>query len=272
MLGNFSCFCCHLLRLLSKLTFLKKSSFRNTIRVTNSLDQDQDWRSVDPDLGQNCLQRSSAEVKSRWQLASWDGGLNFGLSFQIVCMRGEGPGKTECLCRLGSAFAPHIFKISWAGLFGAICTSCSHNCQCFALILSPSVNSYGHVGAVSSPNHTFSSASLTKQLTSTSCTYFTCNWQQPCLNQQKEENGRINYFMINLHESMGPGRDQTRDPMWCSIWLDKIKIWSANHNKSCCLLKYFRSLLVKPCEPRSDCSILTRVHTVYRHIHISQYC
>ena len=22
----------------------------------------------------------------------------------------------------------------------------------------------------------------------------------------------MNYFMINLHESMGPGRDQTRDP------------------------------------------------------------
>ena len=29
-----------------------------------------------------------------------------------------------------------------------------------------------HVGTVSSPNHTFSCASLTKRLTSTSCTYF----------------------------------------------------------------------------------------------------
>ena len=25
-----------------------------------------------------------------------------------------------------------------------------------------------------------------------------------------------NYFMINLHESMGPGRDRTRDPWICS--------------------------------------------------------
>ena len=26
----------------------------------------------------------------------------------------------------------------------------------------------------------------------------------------REENDRRNYFMINLHESMGPGRDRTR--------------------------------------------------------------
>ena len=35
-------------------------SFRNTIRVSKSLDPDQDRRSVGPDLGQNCLQRISA--------------------------------------------------------------------------------------------------------------------------------------------------------------------------------------------------------------------
>ena len=34
------------------------------------------------------------------------------------------------------------------------------------------VNRYGHGGTVSSPNHTFSWASLNKQLTSTLCTYF----------------------------------------------------------------------------------------------------
>ena len=34
------------------------------------------------------------------------------------------------------------------------------------------VNSYGHVEMVSSPNYTFSWASLTRQLTSTLCTYF----------------------------------------------------------------------------------------------------
>ena len=36
------------------------------------------------------------------------------------------------------------------------------------------------------------------------------------MNQRKEENDRRNYFMINLHESMGPGRDRTRDPLICS--------------------------------------------------------
>ena len=54
MLGNFSCFRCRLL------TFFKvifsKDSFRNTIRVSNSLDPDQDRHSFDPDLGLNCVQ------------------------------------------------------------------------------------------------------------------------------------------------------------------------------------------------------------------------
>ena len=39
-----------------KLTFFKKS-FRNTIRVSNSLDPDQARHFVGPDLGTNCLQR-----------------------------------------------------------------------------------------------------------------------------------------------------------------------------------------------------------------------
>ena len=47
----------------SKLTFSKKS-FRNTIRVSNGLDPDQDQRSVGPDLGPNCLQRFTADEKS----------------------------------------------------------------------------------------------------------------------------------------------------------------------------------------------------------------
>ena len=42
----------------------------------------------------------------------------------------------------------------------------------FWLILYVSVNRYGLVETVSSPNHTFSWASLTKRLTSTLCTYF----------------------------------------------------------------------------------------------------
>ena len=32
----------------------------------------------------------------------------------------------------------------------------------------------------------------------------------------REENGGRNYFMINLHESMGPGWNQTRDTWICS--------------------------------------------------------
>ena len=42
---------------------------------------------------------------------------------------------------------------------------------CFDLMLYLPVNSYGHVRTVSSPNHTFTWASLTKWLTGTLCTY-----------------------------------------------------------------------------------------------------
>ena len=56
--GYFSCFLssadC------SKSTFLK-NSFRNTIRVSNSLDPDQARQKVGPDLGPNCLLRLSAD-------------------------------------------------------------------------------------------------------------------------------------------------------------------------------------------------------------------
>ena len=34
--------------------------------------------------------------------------------------------------------------------------------------------------------------------------------------QRREENDRRN-FMIKLHESMGPGRDRTRDPWICLL-------------------------------------------------------
>ena len=40
-----------------------KNSFRNTIRVLNSLDLDQDQCSVGPYLGLNCLLRLSADNK-----------------------------------------------------------------------------------------------------------------------------------------------------------------------------------------------------------------
>ena len=45
-------------------------------------------------------------------------------------------------------------------------------CFCLFCCFTSQVNSYGHGGTVSSPSHTFSWASLNKQLTSSSCTYF----------------------------------------------------------------------------------------------------
>ena len=48
-------FCC--LLIFSNLTF-SKNSIRNTIRVLNSLDPDQDLHTAEPDLGKNCYQRS----------------------------------------------------------------------------------------------------------------------------------------------------------------------------------------------------------------------
>ena len=54
------------------LTFFKiiffKNSFRNTIRLSNSLDPDQARHFVGLDLGPNCLQRSSADDNiPHWQ-------------------------------------------------------------------------------------------------------------------------------------------------------------------------------------------------------------
>ena len=51
--GYFWCCCCTLT--FFKINVLKTKKYRNTIRVSNCLDQDQDQRSVGPDLGPNCL-------------------------------------------------------------------------------------------------------------------------------------------------------------------------------------------------------------------------
>ena len=42
----------------------QKNSFKNPIKVSNSLDPDQDRQSVSPDLGKNYLQRLSTDDKS----------------------------------------------------------------------------------------------------------------------------------------------------------------------------------------------------------------
>ena len=44
---------------------ISKTSFKNTIRLSNTLDPDQARHFVVPDLGPNCLQRLSADGASR---------------------------------------------------------------------------------------------------------------------------------------------------------------------------------------------------------------
>ena len=47
-----------------------KNSFRNMIRVSNSLDPDQARHSVGADLGLNCLQKLSADKARRYRVKS----------------------------------------------------------------------------------------------------------------------------------------------------------------------------------------------------------
>ena len=102
---------------------------------------------------------------------------------------------------------------------------------CLFCCFTSQVNSYGHCGTVSSPNHTFSWAGLNKPLTSNSCTCFRLYLTTILLEwiSGREENDRRNHFMINLHESMGPDRDRTRDPWICS----QTRICSPGHVTDC---------------------------------------
>ena len=50
--------------------------------------------------------------------------------------------------------------------------------------------------------------------TSTSCNTFADN--NPSWISRREENDSRNYFMVKLHETIGPGRDRTPDPWICS--------------------------------------------------------
>ena len=59
--GNFACFFV-VCGFFFKLNFSKKY-FRNTIRVSNSLDPDQARESFGPVMGPNCVQRLSADDK-----------------------------------------------------------------------------------------------------------------------------------------------------------------------------------------------------------------
>ena len=73
-------------------------------------------------------------------------------------------------------------------MVGAWCFGCLSVCLfvCLFCCFTSQVNSYGHCGTVSSPNHTFFWASLNKQLTSNRAHTFACNWQQPFMNDSAE--------------------------------------------------------------------------------------
>ena len=79
------------------------------------------------------------------------------------------------------------------------------------------VNSYGHVRKVSSPNHTCFLGKLDKAFNQYFFHIFSlvtdnnASWIS-----RREENGRRNYFMIDLYECMGPSRDWFHDPQICS--------------------------------------------------------
>ena len=70
MLGNFSSFYCHLLTCFNchqltcfKINFFKKF-FQLHYQSVKRLDPDQDQQNVGPDLGPNCLEKLSADIKS----------------------------------------------------------------------------------------------------------------------------------------------------------------------------------------------------------------
>ena len=100
----------------------------------------------------------------------------------------------------------------------------------------------------------FSWASLNKRLTSTLCKYFRLFLTTALLEwfSKGKENDIRNYFMINLHESMGPGWDRTHDPSICS----QTRICSQTHyrlpymawfGESWSLIALWVPQLVSPC-------------------------
>ena len=88
----------------------------------------------------------------------------------------------------GFLFDLHLWPRRWLCEPGShiICNTLSWYGDLFVCCFTSQVNSYGHCGMVSSPNHTFSWASLNKQLTSNRAHTFACNWQQPFMNDSAE--------------------------------------------------------------------------------------
>ena len=67
--------------------FLKKKYFRNAIRMSNSLDPNQDRHFVGPDLDASCLHRLSAVNNKMLLAGTWliGKGISFALFFCFSC-------------------------------------------------------------------------------------------------------------------------------------------------------------------------------------------
>ena len=86
---------------------------------------------------------------------------------------------------------------------------------------------YVHVGMVSSPYHAFFLGKLdlaVNQYFVHILSFITDN--NPSWNSKKEENGRRNYFVINLHENIRPGRDQTCFLFVFLLYVPSQQLWS----------------------------------------------
>ena len=76
---------CHLLIFFQNQLF-SKNSFRNSIRVSNSLDPDQNRHFVGPDLDANCLQTLSADDTSK---QSYQMSIDMRLPKMWLCITGD---------------------------------------------------------------------------------------------------------------------------------------------------------------------------------------
>ena len=68
LLGNIACFLTPADYMYFSKSSVLKNSFRNAIRVSNSLDPDQARHYVAPDLGPHCSQRLSADDNSKQRI------------------------------------------------------------------------------------------------------------------------------------------------------------------------------------------------------------
>ena len=88
--------------------------------------------------------------------------------------------------------------------------------------------------------HTFSWASSTKRLTSTSCTYFHLQLTSTLLKSAEGRDCSINNFIINLHERMESGRrpryaQKTELLLFIPDWDNSIShtnLWEKYHNRT----------------------------------------